>query len=822
MKELFKMHKIVKIIALMLAVAAVISVSLNAVYTEAYNGAEKARFVPGDVNGDTEVDNKDIVALFRYVSGTNVSVNKKALDINGDGEVNNKDVTVLFRYVSGAPVTIAGDDKEDYFETHRIEIVEPDASKVADLTLLDDGYDIYQLPGNGNGGWRYGPSYIYSDNGRVDAYFASGGDSGEWDRITHRSSDDDGKTWSAEKIVVYPTPNSMDHYSCCDPGAVYFDGYYYIGYTSTLNDGGNCNNIFVARSENPDGPFEKWNGSGWGGAPAPLIYFEQSYGYWGIGEPSFVELNGTLYIYYTYSTPMKAYLMLATADAKNENWPADLQYHGALMERPTDSMDIKYVEDWGKFIGVAKADGGWIAVYESCDGKSFKLADAVREHTCNSPFALGLSSRSDGHIRLSEDGERLRLLYAYGDAGWAAWNTRIHKVTLTHSDNNDLDAERAKPGSGIGITRETETFGWEEWTMIRTNKDLYVMAAGENEIMSFFLRDRYVNGKSVTLNDSDVTVKDYDKNVVTFENGRMTAKGAGETTVTVCYKDLKHVFRVIVKETKDEKKAYLTKTAVTAAVNSFTIYLGERSVYRPQIRVRITKGDGSVNELYVNDGQNGVTYTGYDENIITVSEKGVITARAAGKTTVTVKYGTYTMRVTVNVSDDPADAFFKLGDVEDMNYVSLDFSKEIDRTVPSHFNSCVMTDGEDCARFTVKSNKTDPNMTDPSFKIVYQGALEPVMTENYNAVEIVYRVSTENSPNAKAFEIFIGADSVMDAHAGYSTSANLVCDGEYHTLRIPVSQLSYWKGQLNVIRFDFFKSALDGDVMDIRSISLVQ
>ena len=186
----------------------------------------------------------------------------------------------------------------DYFEASRIEIVEP-TTKVGNLTLTDEGYDIYQLPGNGNGGWRYGPSYIYYGDGRVDAYFASGGDSGEWDRITHRSSTDDGKTWSAEKIVVYPTPNSMDGYSCCDPGAVYFDGYYYIGYTSTLNDGGYCNNIFVARSKNPDGPFEKWNGSGWGGAPAPILYFDQSYGYWGIGEPSFVELNGTLYIYYT-------------------------------------------------------------------------------------------------------------------------------------------------------------------------------------------------------------------------------------------------------------------------------------------------------------------------------------------------------------------------------------------------------------------------------------------------------------------------------------------------------------------------------------------
>lgn len=710
---------------------------------------------------------------------------------------------------------------DDYFENNRTEIVSADTSKVADLTLLDDGYDVYQLPGSGNGGWRYGPSYIYYGDGRVDAYFASGGDSGEWDRITHRSSTDDGKTWSAEKIVVYPTPDSMDDHSCCDPGAVYFNGYYYIGYTSTLNDNGYCNNIFVARSENPDGPFEKWNGSGWGGAPSPLIYFEQSYGYWGIGEPSFVELNGTLYIYYTYSTPMKVFLMLATADARNENWPATIQYHGALMERPTDSMDIKYVEEWGKFVGVAKADGGWIAVYESPDGKSFKQADAVREHVCISPFGLGLSSRPNGHIRVSEDTDHLRLLYAYGDSGWAAWNTRIHTITLTHSDKNDIEAELAKSGSGIGITRESERYGWEEWTMVRTQKDLFVMASGEKENLRLFLRDRYVNGKDISLRTSGVTVTDYDENVVSFENGKMIAKRAGETDVTIRYKELKHVFRVKVTETKDEKNEILKKTTVAAAVDAYTIYLGERSVYRPQIRIRITKGDGSVSELYVNDGDSKITYTGYDDSIISVSEKGVITALSAGSTTVTVKYGSNTVKVAVKVSSDPADAFFKLGDVEDMTYESLDFSKDIDRSVLSHFNSCEMTAVDDGIRVTVNSKNTNPALTDPSFKIVYQGALEPVMTEKYNAVEIVYRVSVDNTPNAKDLEIFIGAGSVMDAHGGYSTSANLICDGEYHTLRIPVSQLDYWKGQLNVIRFDFFKAALEGDSMDIRSISLV-
>ena len=714
----------------------------------------------------------------------------------------------------------------DYFEANRIEIVTPDTSKVADLTLIDEGVDIYQLPGNGNGGWRYGPSYIYYGDGRVDAYFASGGDSGEWDRITHRSSTDNGATWGAEKIVVYPTPGSMDGHSCCDPDVVYFDGYYYLGYTSTLNDGGYCNNVFVARSENPDGPFEKWNGSGWGGAPVPIFYFEQSYGYWGIGEPSMIELNGTLYIYYTYATPMKSFIMLATADATSENWPATLQHHGAVMEKKSDSVCVKFVEDWGKFILVTREDvmgnGNCIVVYESADGKSFTLVDAVRENTCPGMFSMGLSSRKNGHIRLSEDTEHLRLAYAYGDSGWAAWNTRMHKVTLTQSEGNDLAAESAKPDLNVGITREEDPFGWEEWTMIRTHQDLFVMAVNDKQVVGLYFRDRYVNGKDGSLRDKDITVTGYDESVLSVNNGRMIAKGVGETTVTVRYKDLAHVFRVIVVATDEEKEALLAESKVELAVSEFTIYLGERSIYRPQLRVRITKGDGTVKELYVNDGPNELTFTGYDENIINVSDKGVVTAKSAGTTEVTVKYGSHTMKVKIKVSADPADAFFGLGDVEEMNYVSLDFSEEIDRTVLSRFNSCEMTATEDGMRVTVTSKNTNPNATDPSFYVVYQGALEPIMAENYTAVEIVYRVPAENSPHTKSMEIFIGTGSVMDAQGGYSTSASLICDGEYHTLRIPVSHLSYWKDQLNIIRFDFFEAALEGDCMDIRSISLVE
>ncbi len=59
----------------------------------------------GDVNGDGETDNKDVITLFRNLSGSGASVNESNADVNGDGSKNNKDVTVLFRYLSGAADT---------------------------------------------------------------------------------------------------------------------------------------------------------------------------------------------------------------------------------------------------------------------------------------------------------------------------------------------------------------------------------------------------------------------------------------------------------------------------------------------------------------------------------------------------------------------------------------------------------------------------------------------------------------------------------------------------------------------------------------------
>ena len=67
---------------------------------------EAQAHVPGDINDDGAVNNRDGMILTRYLNEWSVAVVPPALDVNGDGSVNNRDVMVLTRYLNEWDVTI--------------------------------------------------------------------------------------------------------------------------------------------------------------------------------------------------------------------------------------------------------------------------------------------------------------------------------------------------------------------------------------------------------------------------------------------------------------------------------------------------------------------------------------------------------------------------------------------------------------------------------------------------------------------------------------------------------------------------------------------
>ena len=67
---------------------------------------EVASYIPGDINGDGKVNNRDAARLMQYLAGWDVECVTAAMDVNGDGKVNNRDAARLMQYLAGWDVEI--------------------------------------------------------------------------------------------------------------------------------------------------------------------------------------------------------------------------------------------------------------------------------------------------------------------------------------------------------------------------------------------------------------------------------------------------------------------------------------------------------------------------------------------------------------------------------------------------------------------------------------------------------------------------------------------------------------------------------------------
>ncbi|MBQ6559978.1 MAG: hypothetical protein IJL85_04015 [Erysipelotrichaceae bacterium] len=336
------------------------------------------------------------------------------------------------RISKGEPLIITIKEKEVFDLDTYIKENQKKKNLTLKVDVPDEGVTIFYT--SDHGGYRYGPSIVRNKDGSLDAWFASpGNNSTEWDYITYRHSED-GISWSSEKTVLKPTKGSKDRCSVCDPGITYFNGYYYLAYTATADAGrkGYNNSAFVCRSKNPDGPFEKWDGTGWSDDPEPLIAYEGDPDGWGIGEVSFVIKDEELLVYYTYFDINGGYEALARADLV-EDWPATLRFEGPVCPREhQDSLDVVYVEDLDVFLAFSieyrMTESSRIIVYLSKDGTDYTKAETVKTNVMDYAHNLGISKGLDGHITSKDT---LLAGYGYG-RGWGRWSLKIQEVRIKY------------------------------------------------------------------------------------------------------------------------------------------------------------------------------------------------------------------------------------------------------------------------------------------------------------------------------------------------------------------------------------------------------
>ncbi len=539
------------------------------------------------------------------------------------------------------------------------------------LILPDEGKDIYAPRKSQTWGYRYGPTIMVED-GVCHAWFASPGDCYEADWFTYRCSKDGGSTWTDEKVVMTPVPDSMDWFSVCDPAVIKYGEWYYIGYTSTVfaNGGGICNNGFIGRSKSPTGPFERWNGNGWGetretengvlhwlGRPAPVIYYDEDWHNWGAGEFSFVIKDTTIYIYYTWTSKDRDGMSIgetrvATADITDENWPGAIIQRGVAVDRPrtnNDSYDVVYCEENQKFIALSTdrrfTEDSILAVYESDDGLRFTRVNEIKVNTGWMCHNCGISGDAQHHIK---KGDTMLLAYAYGNQ-WGFWGTRLHRYDFELMDG-DFYSEMHLQNVHRSPDPLDDPAEFSPSMLYLTKPHFRRLTVGETWEIPMMTGDVTYAMRPV---EGEITFYDYDSSILSIENGKATAIAEGYTYVRALYEGLLCEFLVYVSASlphvDPDWKPHPEKEVVSfiPLIVKYKTSLAKREM--KQLRGLATYADGTWFEIC---GDDGVTYENHAPELFDIRPDGhVLPMGTTGEGRVTLICGVHSFDVTVTVVD---------------------------------------------------------------------------------------------------------------------------------------------------------------------------
>lgn len=558
------------------------------------------------------------------------------------------------------PVSNNEADDEEALSDNEIAEEEEPVNEYVDkhirLTVTDSGKDVFTPSTTCLPDYRYGPSMILNEDGSIDAWFAAPGDgSREFDWITYRHSDDDGNTWSDEKAAISPSPASPDALSTCDPDVFYYEGYYYLGYTATINRRakGLCNSVFLARSVDPAGPYEKWNGHGWGGSPVPIIYYDGIEIGWGSGEPSFVVVDDTIYVYSTkdgYSgVPDRIRVTeVRTADITKEDWPANLEFRGYscirndtakdsndYKFRDSDSWDVAYLEESQKFVAVSTnrrfKNNSCILYFESNDGIHFERVSELNTNVIARCHNCAIMGDGLSHIK---EGDPMMIGYAYaGAAGsrWGVWATRFAPLEIEYTDEIDRSDEE-NPNLKLSIQYRHSSSDAAPM-MLNTDSLVYSKVAGTGAFkIGYYWQDNY-KGRHY-ISNSDIAILDYDPEILSVDDDNwISPKVPGVSRVIVEYEGLWREICLCVlpsagKQAKELTGFYpMTETYDMSVIQPYIIKIRPMGMY----------SDNTIHELTGRELLNhGIKFECEDDSICEVRDDGSVIPLNVGDTVIHV------------------------------------------------------------------------------------------------------------------------------------------------------------------------------------------
>lgn len=330
--------------------------------------------------------------------------------------------------------------------------------------------------------YAYAPSIIRED-GKLHLFFCSQADTtqdstnrapGAWDFIRYTSSTD-GVNWTAPIIKVMPNQNVNPatgmhvNYAACDPSLVYYQGYYYLYFSNSVQTNPsnwiiNQTQVSVARSTTIDGEYLTYTKRGtWEKFPLdtayivnPTIFRSVPFQGYGAGQQSVVSLNGTLYMWYRddsndpNNTAMISTYLIKSTDPVH--W--DTSTRQRISVDDAYSVDIKYDPIDNQFVMPRVANmhtaNTFLDYATSPDGLTWAGRTTVVPLEGFTPYANnpGLESDREGHLL---PGPKLFAFAAPYDLAhtdtFGAWNLygyfagNIPPLTATTTIPGDLNTD---------------------------------------------------------------------------------------------------------------------------------------------------------------------------------------------------------------------------------------------------------------------------------------------------------------------------------------------------------------------------------------------
>ena len=194
-------------------------------------------------------------------------------------------------------------------------------------------------------------------------------------------------------------------------------------------------------------------------------------------------------------------------------------------------------------------------------------------------------------------------------------------------------------GTRIRVRDTKELIGTEyvqpDVKTLAANKSIIVLDEGAIEQLRI---TETTTKADKTFTEADVTTdviySGFDANIVSVDKGLISAKAAGSTTITATYGENSLSVNVTV---------YKIEKDLAADKNSFELETNQTAQFN--LTETATTHDGTVTTKNVTAD---AMYSGYNADIVSV-DKGLITAKAAGSTTITAGYGENTVTIDVTV-----------------------------------------------------------------------------------------------------------------------------------------------------------------------------